>query len=265
MSLTYLTASAMTAITRDMLNSPEKVSILESHPLTEALIPAVTSVHNDLVEKVRSEGDVNERLKKISTELATTDQIHDRTSRGIFSALESAAELVANQEEGLVFIETRDALFPSGLIINTLSYREQAGNVVKVSERCTPANRDVLQRIAIDGVPLTDSFDRWVENGEKMGTLVSERAQLRGEDDDTRTSQSDIRQTRNRWARTMNTLMANLEIAIPDKNQHRTLLSNLREAEADAVRVRQAALARQAAQNGSVDVDDPVEPSPQPM
>lgn len=240
MSMSYLTSHSMLAISHDILNDSVKLSLLERDELTKNWIPRLRKVHDELALLTKVDGDLQARLREISEELRVCDQIHDRIARGIYRGLESTADLCATAEEGRVFIEIRDLLFPDGLSINSLSYRDQSGNVLKVSQQATASIRAVLANIVPNGRTFEQSFDVWVANGEKMGKLVAERAILSGEEDDTRVSAGDLREVRNRWILTFNVLLSALNLLEMSDADRRRLLSNLRDAEAAAVRTRAA-------------------------
>jgi hypothetical protein len=271
MSMTYLTSLAMLAVGHDMLNDTSKRSLLERDALTASLIDRLDGVHKDLAILTREDGELQARIQEISEELRACDQVHDRMARGIYRALESAADLAQTAEEGRPFIETRDLLFPDALSINTLSFREQSGNVIKVAKRATPSVRAVLSRVELNGRTLEACFDEWVDNGERMGKLVAERASLSGDDDTTRVSAGDLREVRTRWIRIMNMLLSTLDLIEMPEPDRRRLLANLREAESAATRARAAEQRRRNGQapgepagNGSV-LADPVPTPEQPV
>lgn len=253
MSMSYLTSHAMVAVSHDLLTDAGKISLLERDELTKGLVGRVRSVHDELSVLTKVDGALQARLGEISEELRVCDQVHDRITRGIYRALESTADLCATAEEGRRFIETRDLLFPDGLSINTLSYREESGNVLKVSQQATVSIRAVLALVVPNGKTLEDFFDVWVENGAQMGRLVAERASLIGDDDDTRVSAGDLREVRNRWIRTMNVLLSTLDLIDMAEKDRRRLLSNLQDAVAAAVRTRAVEQKRKA---GQVVVDE---------
>lgn len=229
MSITYLTSLAMLAISHDMLTDTPKRSLLERDSLTAGLIGRFEDVHKDLTVLTKEGGELQARVQEISELLRESDQVHDRLGRGIYRSLESTADLVSTAQQGRPFIETRDILFPDGLSINTLSYREQSGNVLRVSQRATSTVRAVLARVIADGRTLEECFDEWVVNGELMGKLVAERASLTGEDDATRISAGDLREVRNRWIRTVNVLLSTLDLIEMPEPDRRRLFANLRE------------------------------------
>lgn len=240
MSMTYLTGEAMLAVSHDLLSDTAKRSLLERDPLSASLIDRMQEVHRDLAILTRDDGELQARLRELSEQLRVSDQIHDRLSRGIYRALESAADLASTPDEGRPFIEVQELLFPEGLSINALSFREQSGNVIKVSKRATATVRETLAKVEINHHTLEDYFDKWVENGAELGRLVAERASLSGDEDTTRVSASDLREVRARWIRIMNVLLSTLELIELPEPDRRRLLANLHEAKAAATRSRAA-------------------------
>lgn len=252
MSMNDLTNRAMIAISHDMLTAPDKLSLLERDELSKSVVDRLRGIHAELSQLTTLEGALQARLQEISEELRQCDQIHDRLARGIFRALEATADLQPTAEQGQIFLEVRNLLFPDGLSINSLSYLEQSGNVLKVAKQATPSVRAILARIVCDGPTLVDAFDTWVQNGEQMGKLVAERSGLLGEEDATRVSASDLRNVRNRWIHIMHMLLNAVDLMDISEADRRRLLSNLREAEAAASRTR-AAEQRRNAQTESVE------------
>lgn len=259
MSMSYLTSHAMVAVSHDLLTDAGKVGLLERDELTRGLVGRVRVVHDELSLMTKVDGELQERLAEISEEQRVCDQVHDRITRGIYRALESTADLCATAEEGRRFMEVRDVLFPEGISINTLSYREESGNVLKVAQRATVSIRAVLGLVVANGKTLEHYFDVWVENGAQLGRLVAERASLIGEDDDTRVSAGDLREVRNRWIRTMNVLSSTLDLIDMGEKDRRRLLSNLQDAVAAAVRTRAAEQKRKAGVVVVVDGEDVVD------
>lgn len=236
----------MVAVTHDMLNDPGKIRILEREELTKSLLKQMRDIHNKMAIHTKEDGLLQARLLEIIEEQRQCDQVHDRLARGIYRSLESAADLSPTAEKGRVFTDINNLLFPAGLSINLLSYREESGNVLKVAQQITPQIRAVLESIIIQGRTLADSFDEWVQNGEQLGKLVAERASLSGDEDATKVSAGDLRDLRNRWARVMNLLVSTLDLLEAPEPDRRRLLSNLRDAEAAAIRTRAAEQRRNA-------------------
>lgn len=261
MSISYLTADAMIAVTQDLLKNIGKRSLLDAHPMTASVTVYLDEVHNELILLSRSEGVLQARIQDLTAQLTVCDQTHDRFNRGMYGSLEAAADFARTPEEGAVFIEVRDLIYDRGLAINSLSYHEQAGNVVKVAAKVTEKEREVLRLIQFNGRTLEDVFDSWVENGKLMGKLLAERAALSGETDDTRVSPSDLRHGRQRWIRAVNTLLATLEMIEMPPDDQRRLLANLHDAETKATRSRAAEQEARAKANEEKDENE-IEDSP---
>ncbi|RVU45723.1 hypothetical protein EA187_08120 [Lujinxingia sediminis] len=234
MSLNPLTAAAMISISDDFLNHAEKQKILAKDPMLLPVADRLKDVHRTLIVLTRKEGESERELKVVSANIQLCNQRHDALCRGLDGALTFAEHMCESAEAAKPIVEARDLLFPQGMGIISASYRDQAGHALSLGERVTPEVRDTLGRVHFDGEDLNAFLERYINVGREMSGLIARRAELQGEDDQTRVSASDLREARYQWQRVVTALLRLLEISRLSETDKRRLLTNLNEAVAQA-------------------------------
>lgn len=230
MSLNSLTAAAMISISDDLLNHAEKQKILDKDPMLRPVADRLKGVHRTLIVLTRREGEVERELKVVSANIHVCNQQHDALCRGMDGALTFAEQMCESEDEAKPFREARDLILPQGMGIISTSYRDQAGHALSLGERMTPEVRDTLGRVHFDGEDLNVFLERYINVGREMSALIARRAELQGEDDETRVSAGDLREARYQWQRVMTALLRLLDISSLSETDKRRLLTNLNDA-----------------------------------
>lgn len=199
---------------------------LEALPATAGLVPTFEQAQARLLTTQLSPAQADAELTRLSTELAGTDATHDRLARGVFLTLEGWIELAADAAERAELEALRDHLFPRGLRIIKASWLETAGSGELLAGRLTAAQLDKLNETRVAGATLKTHVLRWIEAADRLGELLGERSARQHAQNAVPTAvrPSDVHAARGHWTRTLNALLAVLELTEPEG----TLLADLR-------------------------------------
>ncbi len=234
------------------------------HSLLVHGLNAIEAAHNQLRTTYRQKGTVEQLIAELTSEITTKDAYHDRKARGAWLALGAGIELADSDEEATAYADARDLLYPNGMLVITFSYRDQRGTAEKVRERITPEIERALSKVQFDQRSLLEEVNNWLASADLIGEMVSERAVLIGDADDT-VSRADVHAARLGWIGAVNDLLRLIKIARVDAETERVLLADLREAERKAASLR----ARQRSAKVSAGFSDAgasaAEISPQPQ
>ncbi len=234
MALKDLSLEAMISVSARILNPPaNRPQINNKDELYSGLL-VLKRAHDNLVSLNRQEGELRELSAQYSEELAELDREHDRCARAIFRTLETAADISTDPQFITEIHAALTTLFPTGLAINRLSYIEQAGNALRVTERVTPALRLLLSTIPIVNHTLDTILDRWLLAGKTLGILQAERDTLHIDHDPNRVTAALIIDGRNQWIRATHAFTSALDSTDYTEPEKTSILAHLRATEQQA-------------------------------
>lgn len=208
MALKNLSSAAMISLTAPWVTEgdPER-AILLRFPETQGLLGRIEGDQQALLDvQVRPNG----RLAEVSDEQGKLDVEHDDLVRGVTGLLTHLALLTTDAKEARSVIDLRDTLFPQGISLITRSYRDEAGEGRLLRARLTPALKKSLKAIGVLQGTLADTIARYLEIADALGKLEDEKAALVGRSDGP--TRATLLGARNRWVRTVNAMIALLDI-----------------------------------------------------
>ena len=242
MSLRNLSAQSMVVVSGAWIDPERERPVLEGISLVAPLLPELKKAHGNLIRMQVTGSDAEKELGGIKKEEAALDKVHDRKVRGVFGVLTAMAELADTPDKAEGCIDLRDRLFPLGLRAVGRSYLDEAGDVEMVAGRLDDESRGLLKKFPLPGTDLCAEVEAWIEAGGKLGELETKRSRLEGSDKEDGVTRSEAAAARNRWIRTVNALLTNLDLVEDlDEETRRRILEPLRTAEAKADRRRQEA------------------------
>lgn len=236
MSPNYLTTKTMIAITGPWIDPDRDRAKIEAYPELGGSLTMIERGHHGLLDTQLIDGPTKEQIAELTVEIDELDGEHDRNARISYGFLDGLGERANDPDEKAKWNGTRDLLFPDGLSINRASYLDQAGGVDSVRARITPEIRQRLDQTIIDGRPLGETVDAWLEAGEKLGEVYIRRSRLQNADDGERISAGDVRKARHFWIRAVKTFQSMLDMVDMDDDTRRVLLTPLQEAQKAARR-----------------------------
>lgn len=178
---------------------PERV-LLASVPATAALLPHAEAAHAGLIQALYNPE--QERQEAIRFEQGGLDVRHDHLARGISGSLTAERHFNADTplEEKLEQLE--QLLFPDGLKVVGVSYREAAGRAEVRSKLLTVEQEELLASIPVREATLLDRVREWNQLAARIGALENER--LTPAED---SGQRLVRQARHHWIRVVKTML----------------------------------------------------------
>jgi hypothetical protein len=220
MALKNLSTGAMISLTTPWISegNPER-TILLRYPETKGLLGRIEGDQQALLDvQPRPNG----RLAQVSDEQGTLDVTHDDLVRGVTGLLTHLALLATDAKEAQAFIELRETLFPQGVALVTRSYRDEAGEGALLRARLTPSLKKALKAIPVLQGTLADTVARYLEVADALGKLEDEKATIVGRADGP--TPAALLAARNRWIRTVNAVIALLDIVAISEEEKTTVL-----------------------------------------
>lgn len=177
--------------------------------------------------------------------------------------LEGAKSLATSEETAARIEGVQETLFPEGRGITQRTYAQQAGTAKRVRQRMTDDDRALLAEINVMGTPLTTHVDAWLELALTISEKAALRAELTSNDNDDAVTAGEVRNARNRWMQSINSLLHMLKLADVDERDQAVLLANLKETTARATAARLRAQARNDRDQAEAEADEePEVPEP---
>lgn len=249
MALKNLSSAAMISLTTPWVTegNPERVILLR-FPETNGLLGRIEGDQQALLDvQVRPNG----RLAEVSDEQGKLDVAHDDLVRGVTGLLTNLALLTTDAKEARALLELRDTVFPQGIALVTRSYRDEAGEGRLLRARLTPALKKALKAIPVSQGTLADTVARYLDVTDALGKLEDEKAALVGRTEGP--TPAALHGARNRWIRTVNAMIALLDIIAISEEEKTTVLVRFDKA-------------LRATERGGADegVQEPLTPTPTP-
>jgi hypothetical protein len=208
----------------------------------DALVLAATSrvrthTHN-LITFQHSQGQNNERIQALISQMGQQDAINDNDIGCIDDVLGAAIKIIdepdllarLQQAHALIFASGR-----RGLIVG--QYGGMAGEASRIRAALRPEHFEALDTILIHTHSLGAILRRWLDGCARLTALDQERRELLTAVDHTRQTKGDLQTLRNQWVRAMSLLLAAIEDSEHLDDHERTiLLASLRESQRRAAR-----------------------------
>ena len=230
MNLKNLTTETMIQVILHWLDPEKARPALEAIEPVAPMMSMLKARYDDLIHVSPTE-ELSERLASLTGEAQEKDATHDAKLRGCYQVLTGLA-LLASPERAAAYIKLRDTLFPIGLSGSVLSFRDQAGAVIRLNETWTEEDQALLDTVQTPEGPLGEHIEVWKGAALRLGEIENERAVLEQGDDSV--SQGDVVRSRNAWIRTMRIMLAILDEVELTEDTRNTLLGPLRKAESQA-------------------------------
>jgi hypothetical protein len=238
-----LATETMVSLSSAWVDAKRERPLLEAHPLTAGLLPAIEGAHKGVVEALKPAvpQPVDTELTKLQAQALATDQQHDHKVRGVWYFHTAMSELTEEPNVAAWWLDLRDRLLPNGLATTSMAYAAEAGNAEAVKQRLDPQTRAALKKWkTLEGRTLDDEVAAWLKSGIALGPLDARRLALIAKRDGelaTTTPVGGANRARNVWINTANALVTNVALvdALTDAERSR-ILGPMEAAEAKADR-----------------------------
>jgi hypothetical protein len=235
MALRNFTAGEMLSVTEPWVQPghPERV-LLDTVAATAALMRFIVQLHGELIG---SQSGVDAmRIASLTGELGQLNERHDILAKATSGMLTAHRLYHQGAPMGAVLDALEQALFPDGLQIVRASYRDSAGRARMRAALLTDDQRALLASIPVQGATLLDWINEWNQVAERMGAAANERDTPARDAAELRVQ----REARNRWIRTVRTVLDVLALEVQDRPELQRILDRVAEIEAAADRRRAA-------------------------
>lgn len=256
----------MLAVSAALLDERRHRSLFVSTPLMAALLTEVEGAHGGLVAAAPApdaEGEAAAReLSALGAEGRRLDQTHDRKAIGIHVVLEGAERLADDPADAERFARVREAIFPDGTAVVTLTWLAEAGEVERVDALLADEGvRAVLASVVVRaGVTLLDEVRAYVAAGRALGLVESRKVALNNtEAAPAANGRGAAVSARNEWIQTINLVVTTAKrLRGAEAARFAPALREIEgaEARADARAARAASNDADAAKDGSDDEGD---------
>ncbi|HEY4118448.1 MAG TPA: hypothetical protein VGM56_11360 [Byssovorax sp.] len=182
MALRNLSVQQMVGFTAGLLEKGKPArKALEHDKATKGLLESLEAAHAELVG-TRETGPstaLTANLKKIQTDQAAHDDVHDGLARGAFHVLTGLAEIArarGGDDRTRELLDLRDSLFPQGLQVIKDTYADEASEAVRVAANLTKAQKKSLGALpTIDGRTLLDEVQGRFDAAGALGDLEQDK------------------------------------------------------------------------------------------
>ena len=248
MALRSLSLGEMIQISRAWVEAGAAKTILDSIPEMKSVSRRLEEGHAALLA-IQPEPEDPE-LARLTTEGAEVDARHDNLIRGVHGLLTALAALAAEPAQAEELTRLRDLLLPGGTGVVIRSYREEAGEGLRLAQRIGPV-MGKLTTIPIPGGNLMHAVNEWLACARRLGEIEDKRGEKAMKQ--TRAPGAlEVSRLRDQWVRAARALESMLDMIGVEPAKQAVLLGPLREAE--------AAADRRASRRGAKK-DDPATPS----
>jgi hypothetical protein len=231
MSLRRFTNAEMISVTRPWVeNGSAERLVLESMPGPAGLLPVTEAAHSALLASL-SDAEA-ERLGVLLDELGLSHLRHDDLARIIFYTMQAHQFLHRGVPEARAILDTQTMMFPDGLQIVRVSYRESAGRAEVRSSQLTAERRSLLASIPVKGATLLDLVTEWNQVGTHLGTIQDQRATPAVGANE----RPNGRQVRDRWVRVVRAQISALELETTEHPDAQRILDRIANIQAEVGR-----------------------------
>lgn len=231
MALRNLSTGAMVSLTKNVVDPGHADhKALAEVPVTAGLLGPIATAHHKLLRVQASPAGraAPKRLLEIQAEARATDLRHDELVRGLHAYLSGLAAIVVDPDVHASLVSVRDALFPDGLSITQMSYRDEAGAAHLAKARLTAEEKKLLRSLTTPAGTAMQAVDEWFRSGERLGALEDERTTI---EVPTGTTAADALAARNEWIRVINAVRATLVLVDEVPAAVQAILSRIEVAE----------------------------------
>ena len=176
MALNQLTIAEMVETTEDWARAGTPVrQAFEQIPALAGLIPTVDQVIDNLLATQRVP--FVQTINQLSHARAKADRRHDCLARAVHVGIEAHIQLALAEgdlDRAQSLRRARDFLFPLGLGIVRLSYREEAGQASLLASRMNGDVEALLATMVLGSGTLLDTVRAWLRAADELGQLEAE-------------------------------------------------------------------------------------------
>lgn len=222
MSLRRFTIAEMISVTRPWveLGNAERL-VLESMAGSAGLLRFIEAAHAALLASL-SDADA-EQLGVLLDALGLSNLRHDDLARIIFYIMQAHQFLHRGKPEARAILDAQTVMFPDGLQVVRVSYRESAGRAEMRSSQLTEERRALLASIPVQGATLLDLMTEWNQVGTHLGTIQDQRATPSASAGE----RPNGRQVRDRWVRVVRAVMGALELEATERPEAQRILDRI--------------------------------------
>jgi hypothetical protein len=230
MAMKRLSAAEMISLSDPLVDKehPEH-ALLESMEDARPALKRLTVAHAAILH-AQPTIDLGE-LGKLQDEAAKLDGEHDDVVRGIVAVISGFAHLARDGARKTALLQLRDALFPTGGAIIARSYREEAGQAVLLKSRLTAPMKALLKSLPAPDGNLLKELEGYFRTAKKLGEVEDAKS---GATSGHGATPAEMLAARNLWVRSMNALVAAIELADEVPEGIAAIVERLRKAEATA-------------------------------
>ena len=220
MALKHLELTEMAGSTGPWVG-PQR-SLLQAIPQVEPWLPALDAAHAHVVEaQPATDTQLAAEVAAIVAEEQVVDVRHDNFARFVSLALEAEmcrcrAALPPLVEREALCEQALTQLFPDGLLIVNALFVAEAGNAERTRALVASKTwvKDLLSSIPVaDGSNLLSSVDGWCAQGERLGQLEQQRAEIEARAAEApQPPRAQIIAARNEWLKVVNMILSILEM-----------------------------------------------------
>ena len=185
--------------------------LLDKSLVLRGFIPGVETIHANILATLVVDPHARARVElKGSKKL--NDRGHDLNYTGIYYVLYGISLLLQDTPEGEEVEDTLEWMFPYKMQGQMVSYTEQVGFIGRLKPQITQKVTGLLASIKLPGgSTLEDARVKWFAAGDELAADLAQEAALGAAP--ATLSREESLSVRMRWLRTMNALLATLEIS----------------------------------------------------
>jgi hypothetical protein len=227
MALKDMTIPQMLRITNRWLVKDK--AVLEKTPELNGSIRMLQKAHQGLLAPVAPPE--NEEIKTIQVYQQGTDVIFDRKARGTIMCFAAFAELATDPQRTDRFLQLSKELLPLQLSTVNQTYEEEAGTALAIEAKLNIGIQAELKELStFGGRTLLDEVRDIVSSGKRIGELEDQKKKLQLELH-IPTADSDRREARLLWIRTVNAFLGIVDIAEITKEEREIIRGPVHRAE----------------------------------
>ncbi len=205
-----LTNDRMAQLSGQLLG-PVGRPLLDKSLVLKGFIPGVESIHARVLATLVVDPHARERVElKGSKKL--NDRTHDLYYTGVYYVLYGVALLLQGTAKGDEVEDTLEWMFPYKMQGKAVAYTEQVGFIARIRPQITQKVTALLAAITLpDGSTVEDARVKWFAAGDELAADLAQEAVLGAAPVTLGREESlNVRMT---WLRTMNALLATLEVS----------------------------------------------------